>query len=199
MIVKVGKNIKIKPGFTQCKYVIDDNEILLSTILKGTTLDDHHHVTEQFGYCIDGSFSFCYGNSEKKLQKGGYYILGGDIPHSALADEDFYALDFKYLKQNLISANSISADFVTLDNCSCTALNVSEHFVVRLESCGSDSSFSFSKPDYRYILFSEKNGTILLDGKKENVEAMELYSIPVGKEIRLNGESTVYAVIVKRV
>lgn len=198
MIEQIGKTVEIKHGFTQCKYVISNIEILLSTILKGTTLDNHHHVQEQFGYCIDGRFSFCYENNEKELYKGGYYFLERDIPHSALANEDFYALDFKYMKHAFLSSIKTNADLVRSHNCNCITLNVSEHFVVKLYSNIKDNSFSFIDPDYDYILFTEKNDTIILAGKTENLEKMNLYRIPVGAEISLSGDSAVYAAIVKK-
>lgn len=195
---QIGKHIEIKPGFTQCKYVIGNIEVLLSTILKGTSLDNHHHPQEQFGYCINGSFSFCYEKNEKELYKDSYYILKGDIPHSALANEDFYALDFKYIKPALLSSATISEDFVSVHNCIFSILNVSEHFVIKLKSSGIDNSFYFTDPDFDYILFSEKNDTITVSGEAENIETMNLYRVPVGTKIGLNEKSSVYVVVIKK-
>jgi quercetin dioxygenase-like cupin family protein len=63
------------------------------TIKKGAVVPLHHHDSEQFSYCISGSLKFRIGNEEMTLNAGEIVQIPPNVPHEAVADEDFHGID----------------------------------------------------------------------------------------------------------
>jgi unsaturated pyranuronate lyase len=63
------------------------------TIRKGSVVPLHHHDSEQFSYCITGSLQFRIGDEELTLKAGELVQIPPDVPHEAVAFEDFTGID----------------------------------------------------------------------------------------------------------
>jgi quercetin dioxygenase-like cupin family protein len=53
----------------------------------------HHHDSEQFSYCITGSLRFRIGDEELTLGAGEMVEIPSNVPHEAVATEDFTGID----------------------------------------------------------------------------------------------------------
>ncbi len=60
---------------------------------KGCVVPLHHHESEQFSYCFTGSLRFEIGGEELILRAGELVQIPSNVPHQAIADEDFTGLD----------------------------------------------------------------------------------------------------------
>jgi quercetin dioxygenase-like cupin family protein len=60
---------------------------------KGATVPMHQHESEQFSYCLSGSLRFEIGGKELILRAGELVQIPSNVPHCAVADEDFAGLD----------------------------------------------------------------------------------------------------------
>ena len=60
---------------------------------KGAIVPQHQHESEQFSYCLTGSLRFEIGGEELIVRAGELVQIPSNVPHSAVADEDFTGLD----------------------------------------------------------------------------------------------------------
>ncbi|MBK6798130.1 MAG: cupin domain-containing protein [Acidobacteria bacterium] len=60
---------------------------------KGCVVPEHHHESEQFSYCISGELRFVIGGEEVLLRAGEILEIPSNVPHEALATEDFIGID----------------------------------------------------------------------------------------------------------
>ncbi|MFN0088212.1 MAG: cupin domain-containing protein [Blastocatellia bacterium] len=63
------------------------------TIRKGAVVPLHHHESEQFSYCISGALKFQIGGREVILGAGELVEIPSNVPHEAVAIEDFTGID----------------------------------------------------------------------------------------------------------
>jgi quercetin dioxygenase-like cupin family protein len=62
-------------------------------IKKGCVVPLHHHESEQFSYCISGAMRFKIGGAELTLNAGEMVQIPSNVPHEAVATEDFTGID----------------------------------------------------------------------------------------------------------
>ncbi len=63
------------------------------TIRKGSVVPLHQHDSEQFSYCISGALKFVIGGEEVLLGAGELVEIPSNVPHEAVAVEDFTGID----------------------------------------------------------------------------------------------------------
>ena len=88
---------EIRKGFVQATFAKKDFMILLFNVKKDKILPNHNHEHTQFGYCLNGEFDFKINSKNYKVGANDFYLLRKKIYHSAVALDDYYALDYKYL------------------------------------------------------------------------------------------------------
>jgi len=59
----------------------------------GTPVPEHAHPNEQAGYVIQGKFEVNIGGEKGVLEKGHYFRIPGNVPHSGFVHEDTVLLD----------------------------------------------------------------------------------------------------------
>lgn len=69
--------------------------MVLNATLPGHTVPMHSHPHEQIGMVYAGKANLRIGNEERIVQKGDFYCIPGNIPHSdtCIGDEPFVMLD----------------------------------------------------------------------------------------------------------
>jgi quercetin dioxygenase-like cupin family protein len=60
---------------------------------KGCVVPRHHHDSEQFSYAITGALRFRIGDEELTLSAGEMVQIPSNVPHEAVATEDFTGID----------------------------------------------------------------------------------------------------------
>jgi quercetin dioxygenase-like cupin family protein len=60
---------------------------------KGSSVPLHHHAQEQITYIIAGEMDMNIGGKDCRLTTGMYYVIGSDVPHSAIARTDCKVID----------------------------------------------------------------------------------------------------------
>ena len=60
---------------------------------QGTQIPEHAHPEEQAGYIIMGKFEVNIGGEKGVLERGYYYWIPGNVPHSGYVYEDTILLD----------------------------------------------------------------------------------------------------------
>ena len=62
-------------------------------IAKGGVVPLHHHESEQLSYCVEGSLKFEIEGREIVVRPGEVLVIPSNVPHSAVALEDFRGFD----------------------------------------------------------------------------------------------------------
>jgi len=72
--------------------------MVLNATLPGHTVPTHSHPHEQFGMLYAGKARLCIGAEERIAQKGDFYRIPANVPHSdtCIGDEPFVMLDIFY-------------------------------------------------------------------------------------------------------
>jgi len=72
--------------------------MVLNTTLPGHTVPLHSHPHEQIGMVYSGKAILRIGDQERVVQKGDFYCIPANVPHSdtTLGDEPFVMLDIFY-------------------------------------------------------------------------------------------------------
>jgi quercetin dioxygenase-like cupin family protein len=63
------------------------------TMKKGCVVPQHHHESEQFSYALTGALRFKVGGEELMLNAGEMLQIPSNVPHEAVATEDFTGID----------------------------------------------------------------------------------------------------------
>ncbi|MCI0339377.1 MAG: cupin domain-containing protein [Acidobacteria bacterium] len=63
------------------------------TMKKNCVVPRHHHESEQFSYCISGALQFRIGDEELILKADELVQIPSNVPHEAIAIEDFHGID----------------------------------------------------------------------------------------------------------
>jgi quercetin dioxygenase-like cupin family protein len=89
----VGLKTKILTGLHEEKMMM-----VLNTTLPGHTVPRHTHSHEQVGIVYSGKARLCIGDEERIVQKGDFYCIPSNVPHSdtCLGEEPFVMLDVFY-------------------------------------------------------------------------------------------------------
>ena len=89
----VGLRTKILTGLHGEKMMM-----ALNTTLPGHTVSQHSHPHEQIGMVYSGKARLCIGDEERIVQKGDFFCIPSNIPHSdtCIGDEPFVMLDVFY-------------------------------------------------------------------------------------------------------
>jgi len=93
LIQMVGLRTKILTGLHGEKMMM-----ALNTTLPGHTVPQHSHPHEQIGMVYSGKARLCIGDEERIVQKGDFYCIPSDVPHSdtCIGNEPFVMLDIFY-------------------------------------------------------------------------------------------------------
>lgn len=72
--------------------------MVLNATLPGHSVPEHSHPHEQIGMVYAGKAILRIGGEEQVVEKGGFFCIPANIPHSdtCLGDEPFVMLDFFY-------------------------------------------------------------------------------------------------------
>ena len=72
--------------------------MVLNTTLPGHTVPTHSHPHEQVGMVYAGKANLRIGDEERIVQKGDFYCIPSNIPHSdtCIGEEPFVMLDIFY-------------------------------------------------------------------------------------------------------
>jgi quercetin dioxygenase-like cupin family protein len=62
-------------------------------IARGGVVPLHHHESEQLSYVLEGAIKFEIEGREIVVRKGEVLVIPSNVPHSAVAVEDFLGLD----------------------------------------------------------------------------------------------------------
>ena len=60
---------------------------------KGAFVPTHQHVNEQVSYVVSGALKFVFPDKELTVRAGEVLCIPSELPHSAEAVEDCYAID----------------------------------------------------------------------------------------------------------
>jgi quercetin dioxygenase-like cupin family protein len=84
---------QLNPLFTR-RLVFGTQAMIASIqLLKGCIVPLHHHHNEQLSMCLSGSIEFTLDGKSVIVRAGEVLVIPSNIPHSALALEDFDGLD----------------------------------------------------------------------------------------------------------
>ena len=76
------------------------------SIAKGGIVPLHHHESEQLSYCLEGALKFEIEGREIVLQAGEVLVIPSNVPHSAIAVEDFRGVDiFSPIRQDWLDGS----------------------------------------------------------------------------------------------
>lgn len=72
--------------------------MVLNSTLPGHTVPLHSHPHEQIGMVYDGKATLKIGDEERIVEKGDFYCIPANVPHSdtTIGDEPFVMLDIFY-------------------------------------------------------------------------------------------------------
>ncbi len=77
------------------RRVITGERAMIAEIIitRGGLVPLHHHESEQISYCLEGALKFEIEGKEVTLHPGEVMVIPSNVPHSALALEDFRGFD----------------------------------------------------------------------------------------------------------
>jgi quercetin dioxygenase-like cupin family protein len=84
---------QMNPLFTR-QFVTGEKTMLAKIFLKqGCVVPTHQHPNEQISLVLSGSMEFVVNGKSQVVEAGDILVIPADVPHSALAIEDFEGLD----------------------------------------------------------------------------------------------------------
>ncbi len=170
MINQISTSKQVKEGFWQNYFIDDKFEILVSVIRQGVSLDEHSHIHHQFGYCLNGEFSFHVSDEVYTISKGSYYILQGSLLHGATALTDFSAIDIKYIQNTDITVAE-SVDIILIEG-QVTHYALGSHNVFQ---CKPKSVLKIKrKLNKKYYCIAAQNCQVGYNGEKFLLESMSI-------------------------
>ncbi|QNU66250.1 hypothetical protein EHE19_015390 [Ruminiclostridium herbifermentans] len=177
MIREVSDEKIVKEGFYQAFYKEENFEILLSKINKGVLLDAHKHEHEQFGFCFWGKFNFIVENTSYDIEKNTSYLIDKNLEHSANSDEDFFALDFKYIDKDKVKISPLSS-IISGKKIKINDVTLGKHKLFRVMSQEEAASITIDKSsNFDFFLVTEKQIAIWNAGKEINLYPMKIYKL----------------------
>ena len=92
-LIKDIKPKELVPGITG--YYCHGEKMTLGYVelKKGSIIPAHSHEQEQITYIIEGELDMVIGGKPCLLSSGMYYVIGSNIPHSAVANSDCKVID----------------------------------------------------------------------------------------------------------
>ncbi len=93
LLQMAGLETKILTGLNNEKMMM-----VLNSTLPGHTVPLHSHPHEQIGIVYAGKASLIIGDEERIVEKGDFFCIPGNVPHSdtCIGDELFIMLDIFY-------------------------------------------------------------------------------------------------------
>src|ERR1700730_12496512 len=78
------------------RQMISGENATLSQLLlkKGAVVPRHSHMNEQYSWIISGKLKFIFDDREIVVGAGEFLVIPGNVPHSAVAEEDTVDVDF---------------------------------------------------------------------------------------------------------
>jgi quercetin dioxygenase-like cupin family protein len=84
---------QLNPLFTR-QFVSGEKSMLAKIFLKkGCIVPMHSHPNEQISLVVSGSIDFDIGGKMQSVGEGEILVIPADVPHSAVATEDFLGYD----------------------------------------------------------------------------------------------------------
>ena len=149
----------------------------MSKINKDVMLDKHKHLHKQFGFCFHGKFNFIVENKEYILEKNMSYLIEENLEHGASSDEDFYALDFKYIDKSEVKLSPLSQ---TIPNKEIDIydLTLDKHKLFRVTSRVDMASIDLGEnAGFDYYMVVGKQTKILNDERELDLFPMKIYRV----------------------
>jgi len=76
------------------------------SIATGGIVPLHHHESEQLSYCVKGALKFELEGKEVVVHAGQVLVIPSNVPHSAVALEDFLGFDvFSPIREDWLTGN----------------------------------------------------------------------------------------------
>lgn len=97
-----GVKKEVLNDFMSRKVITGEHAMIAEiTIAKGGLVPLHHHESEQLSYCLEGALKFEIEGREITIRPGDVLVIPSNVPHSALAMEDFRGFDiFSPIRQD---------------------------------------------------------------------------------------------------
>ena len=77
------------------QMISGDNATVAQILLKrGAIVPRHSHANEQYSWIISGKLKFIFDDREIVVGAGEFLVIPGNVPHSAVAEEDTVDVDF---------------------------------------------------------------------------------------------------------
>ena len=86
--------VKMFAGVHRKTLAYGENAMICQIIFApGGDVPMHHHPNEQTGYVLEGTLKLTIGADLLELEPGETYVIPGNTPHAATADEPTVVLD----------------------------------------------------------------------------------------------------------
>jgi len=200
MLTDVSITKELRPGFVQTVYKSPSIRaiVLLFDVKQGAELPLHSHPESQFGYTFHGEYDFFIADRNIPATAGQSYLIAGRVPHSAVARQDYYSMDFKYKgKSSLDCPLALQVIQPALD---CHGQPIGE---VRFDAafgearvlqlaCKTDYCLRplLSKPPQERLLVASRETDVLINGKPVRVDTMKIYRLDAPEELNINIKET---------
>jgi hypothetical protein len=186
MLREVSSTNELRPGFIQSSYKKGDARsiVLLFDVKKGVVLPNHKHGQHQFGYTFNGEYDFLIGGKRYlAVARDSYHIEGG-IYHSAVANTDYYSMDFKYIGSGPLSC-PVTFDIIqgVVDEKGAKRGEVRFNEVsagtvkAMLLQGGTEYGFGSIGQGLERIMVVSKNTTVEISGKPHQLDRMKIYKL----------------------
>ena len=172
----------IREGFLQSTFAKSNFMILLFDIKKDKILPNHNHIHTQFGYCFKGSFNFTVMNENYEIKEKDTYLLKEKIYHSAIATEDYYSLDYKYINNVTYDYDDVVFDLKPESEISndilCEKFTLGNTVINKINNLEKGREFELRKDNNKeYYLTSARETTIKNRFKDIEIKPMNTYEL----------------------
>ena len=77
------------------QMISGDNATVAQIFLKrGAIVPRHSHANEQYSWILSGKLKFIFDDRDIVVGAGEFLVIPGNVPHSAVAEEDTVDVDF---------------------------------------------------------------------------------------------------------
>ena len=86
--------VELSPGITRKILAYSDALMICEfRMAKGSVLKDHHHPHHQSSTVVSGVLRYTVGSETRLVGAGDSVMIGPEVPHSALVEEDARVID----------------------------------------------------------------------------------------------------------
>ncbi|HEY4541467.1 MAG TPA: hypothetical protein VIG66_03725 [Noviherbaspirillum sp.] len=197
MLAEVSVKNEMRPGFLQASYKKANAPtiVLLFNVKKDVVLPNHKHGQHQFGYTFFGEYDFLIdGTRYLAVGRDSYHIEGG-IYHAAVANSDYYSMDFKYIGKEGLDAPVAFNPIVPSADAKGNPLGevfFNEESQGRVRTMQLRGAVEYTFPPIRSgleraLVVSAKT-TVWIDSKPALLEPMKIYRIESTEKLNLKIE-----------